>query len=157
MSKYRNAKQLMEVMAETDDTIDCKEILRKRNDWALNAKEFNGIIEEFEKFLKSNQNNDSFLYSIITFFYNKLISEKSINDIWNEIDFSIPLSSIQYLSDKQIIDTSYGCDHSLVLTNCGEVYAWGWNQFGEVGDGSNDNRLMPIKLNGFNDSKVISI
>ncbi|CAM6031855.1 unnamed protein product, partial [Sphagnum compactum] len=67
------------------------------------------------------------------------------------------LSSIQYLSDKQIIDACYGCDHSLVLTNCGEVYAWGWNQFGEVGDGSNDIQLIPIKLNAFNDEKVIQI
>jgi hypothetical protein len=152
MSKYRNAKQFIERITETDDTIDCEQILRKSNDWALNVKEFNNIEEEFEKVLNLNQNKDSFLYSIITFLYNELI-----NDIWNKLDYSMELSSIQYLSDKQIIDASYGCDHSLVLTNCGEVYAWGWNQFGEVGDGSNDNQLIPIKLNAFNDEKVIQI
>jgi hypothetical protein len=157
MSKYRNAKQLIERITETDDTIDCEQILRKSNDWALNMKEFNDIEEEFEKVLNSNQNKDSFLYSIITFLYNELIKKKCINHIRDKLDYSMELSSIQYLSDKQIIDTCYGCDHSLVLTNCGEVYAWGWNQFGEVGDGSNDIQLIPIKLNAFNDEKVIQI
>jgi hypothetical protein len=74
MSKYRNAKHLIEVMTETDDTIDCEQILQKINDWALNNNEFNA--EEFEKVLNSNQNKDSFLYSIITFLYNELISDK---------------------------------------------------------------------------------
>jgi alpha-tubulin suppressor-like RCC1 family protein len=33
----------------------------------------------------------------------------------------------EYLSDKQIIDICCGFAHSLVLTNSGEVYAWGNN------------------------------
>ncbi len=62
-------------MTGTDDTIDCEEILRKSNDWALNENEFDAE-EEFEKVLNSNRNKDSFLYSIITFLYNELISDK---------------------------------------------------------------------------------
>jgi alpha-tubulin suppressor-like RCC1 family protein len=33
----------------------------------------------------------------------------------------------QYLNNEFVVDISCGLDHSLVLTNCGEVYAWGWN------------------------------
>ncbi len=53
-------------MTGTDGTIDCEGILRKNNCWALNENQFNAK-EEFEKVLNSNQNKDSFLYSIITF------------------------------------------------------------------------------------------
>jgi hypothetical protein len=85
MSKYRNAKQLIKVMTETDDTIDCEQILRKSNDWALNDNEFNAK-EEFEKVLNSNQNKDSFVYSIITFLYNELNKKKkSINEEKNSL------------------------------------------------------------------------
>jgi RCC1 and BTB domain-containing protein len=37
------------------------------------------------------------------------------------------------LCDKQITDICCGSDHTLVLTNNGEVYAWGWNEFGQIG------------------------
>jgi alpha-tubulin suppressor-like RCC1 family protein len=33
----------------------------------------------------------------------------------------------QYLNNEFVIDISCGASHSLVLTNCGEVYVWGWN------------------------------
>ncbi len=78
MSKYRNAKVLMNRMTETDDTIDCEEVLLKSNDWALNENEFNAK-EESEKVLNSNRNKDSFIYSIITFLYN-VLNERSIDE-----------------------------------------------------------------------------
>jgi alpha-tubulin suppressor-like RCC1 family protein len=40
-----------------------------------------------------------------------------------------------YLSDETIIDICCSDWHSLVLTNSGEVYAWGWNYFGQIGNG----------------------
>jgi len=39
----------------------------------------------------------------------------------------------QYLNDKHIIDTCYGCGHSLASTIDGDVYAWGRNNFGQIG------------------------
>jgi alpha-tubulin suppressor-like RCC1 family protein len=63
----------------------------------------------------------------------------------------------EYLSDKQIIDICCGACHSLVLTNNGELYAWGHNEKGQIGNGCNDNQLIPIKLNDFNEEKVIQI
>ncbi len=82
MSKYKKAKQLIERITETDDTIDCEQILRNSNDWALNQNQFNAK-QEFEIVLNSNQNSnkDSFLYSIISFLFNELTEKKeSINE-----------------------------------------------------------------------------
>jgi alpha-tubulin suppressor-like RCC1 family protein len=66
----------------------------------------------------------------------------------------------QYLSDKQIIDICCGGYHTLVLTNRGEVYAWGENTKGQIGNqtsGFDQYQLIPIKVNAFNDEKVIQI
>jgi hypothetical protein len=63
----------------------------------------------------------------------------------------------EYLSDKQIIEICCGFGHSLALTNSGEVYAWGLNEYGQVGNKSYSNQLIPQKVNGFNDEKVVMI
>ncbi len=63
----------------------------------------------------------------------------------------------QYLNNEFVTDISCGDSHSLVLTNCGEVYAWGWNKFGQIGNGCNYNQLIPIKVKGFNNERVVMI
>jgi E3 ubiquitin-protein ligase HERC4 len=63
----------------------------------------------------------------------------------------------QYLNNEFIIDISCGTRHSLVLTNCGEVYAWGSNRSGQIGNGCNNNQLIPIKVKGFNNARVVMI
>jgi alpha-tubulin suppressor-like RCC1 family protein len=63
----------------------------------------------------------------------------------------------QYLNNEFVIDISCGFQHSLLLTNCGEVYAWGDNYRGQIGNGCNSNQLIPIKVKGFNDKKVVMI
>jgi RCC1 and BTB domain-containing protein len=63
----------------------------------------------------------------------------------------------EYLCDKNIIDICCGFGHSLVLTNSGEVYAWGLNEYGQVGNRSYSKQLIPQKVNGFNDEKVVMI
>jgi alpha-tubulin suppressor-like RCC1 family protein len=67
---------------------------------------------------------------------------------------------IEYLNDKNIIDICCGGCHSLVLTKSGEVYAWGCNDLGQIGNGSygfDTFQLIPIKLNGFDEEKVVMI
>ncbi len=44
-----------------------------------------------------------------------------------------------------------------MLTNCGEVYAWGENDCGQIGNGCDDNQLIPMKVRGFNYEKVVMI
>jgi hypothetical protein len=63
----------------------------------------------------------------------------------------------QYLNNEFVIDISCGASHSLVLTNCGEVYAWGHNYFGQIGNGCNSDQLIPIKVKGFNNERVVMI
>jgi hypothetical protein len=63
----------------------------------------------------------------------------------------------QYLNNEFVIDMSCGVQHSLVLTNCGEVYAWGENDFGQIRNGCNDKQLIPIKVKGFNNERVLMI
>jgi alpha-tubulin suppressor-like RCC1 family protein len=63
----------------------------------------------------------------------------------------------QYLNNEFVIDIGCGVYHSLVLTNCGEVYAWGANGWGQIGNGCNDDQLKPIKVKGFNNERVVMI
>ena len=41
-----------------------------------------------------------------------------------------------------------GGDHSLALKSDGTVWAWGWNGYGQLGDGSTTNRLTPVPVSG---------
>ncbi len=44
------------------------------------------------------------------------------------------------------MDLSCGFGHCLALTDRGEVYAWGRNNKGQVGDGSRKKAVAPVKL-----------
>ena len=39
-----------------------------------------------------------------------------------------------------------GGDHSIVLKNNGTVWTWGFNQYGQLGDGSTNNRSAPYPV-----------
>jgi alpha-tubulin suppressor-like RCC1 family protein len=41
-----------------------------------------------------------------------------------------------------------GFDHTCGLTAGGSAYCWGWNQFGQVGDGTTTDRLNPVLVSG---------
>ncbi len=60
-------------------------------------------------------------------------------------------------SYSSIISVKCGFWHSLVLTQNGEVYAWGSNTYGQIGNGSFDKQDVPIKLNCFYEEFVIDI
>jgi alpha-tubulin suppressor-like RCC1 family protein len=54
----------------------------------------------------------------------------------------------KYLSDLNIIDMSCGICHTFVLTSSGDIYGWGHNEFGQIGNGSDsDWQSFPIKIN----------
>jgi RCC1 and BTB domain-containing protein len=142
---------------------------------------------EFERNLKTlvefNKNNDSFIESKIV---NELclkqiidFKSSSYHEIARTIDDKVycwgynsegvlgngkKVNEVykpqlnEYLSNKQIIDICCGESHSLALTSSGEVYAWGWNNWGQIGDRSDYiYHSIPIKVNDFNDEKLIQI
>jgi alpha-tubulin suppressor-like RCC1 family protein len=64
----------------------------------------------------------------------------------------------EYLVHELIVQISCGHLRALALTRNGDVYAWGYNEFGVIGIGSDIKfQLIPIKLSGFSGKKVILI
>ena len=49
---------------------------------------------------------------------------------------------------EKIVDVKTGYYHSIALTENGEVYTWGYNYYGQLGNGNGVNSINPIKLNG---------
>jgi alpha-tubulin suppressor-like RCC1 family protein len=50
------------------------------------------------------------------------------------------------LSGKTITEINCSGYHSLVLTSDGNLYSWGWNNNGQLGDGSNADRTVPVAV-----------
>ena len=54
---------------------------------------------------------------------------------------------ISVLSNKKVVQICCGTNHSLALTSDGQVFAWGRNTFGQVGDKSFFSLYFPVKAN----------
>ncbi|XP_027863673.1 RCC1 and BTB domain-containing protein 1 [Xiphophorus couchianus] len=50
------------------------------------------------------------------------------------------------LQNKKVMEVACGSHHSLALTHDGEVFAWGYNNCGQVGSGSTANQPYPRKV-----------
>lgn len=48
------------------------------------------------------------------------------------------------------ISCGFGLGHSLALRSGGSVWVWGYNDAGQLGDGSNTSRLAPVVVPGLN-------
>ncbi|XP_014678368.1 PREDICTED: RCC1 and BTB domain-containing protein 1-like [Priapulus caudatus] len=59
---------------------------------------------------------------------------------------TVPVLLNTNLIGKVITQVACGSHHSLVLTQEGEVYAWGQNNCGQVGSGSTANQPTPFKV-----------
>ena len=55
-----------------------------------------------------------------------------------------------------VIAVAAGTNHSLALKSDGTVWAWGWNSFGQLGDGSGINQSVPVKVYGLAGVKAIA-
>jgi alpha-tubulin suppressor-like RCC1 family protein len=51
---------------------------------------------------------------------------------------------------------SVGGLHTLVLTQAGDVWAWGYNGSGQIGDGTQTDRDTPILINGLSDVRQLA-
>lgn len=48
----------------------------------------------------------------------------------------------------EVISISSGAAHSLALREDGSVWAWGWNNYGQLGDGTDIDRDSPVQVHG---------
>ena len=49
-----------------------------------------------------------------------------------------------------------GANHSLAIDNAGAVWSWGWNQSGQLGDGTTTDRLAPAAVPGLANATAIA-
>jgi alpha-tubulin suppressor-like RCC1 family protein len=65
------------------------------------------------------------------------------------VDRSTPVQVLS-LSGVTAIATGSTADHSLALKNDGTVWAWGWNMYGQLGDGTTVDRNTPVQVQNLN-------
>ncbi|XP_013130754.1 RCC1 and BTB domain-containing protein 1 isoform X1 [Oreochromis niloticus] len=58
------------------------------------------------------------------------------------------------LLNKKVTEVACGSHHSMALTDTGEVYAWGYNNCGQVGSGSTANQPTPRRVSSCLQNKV---
>nr|CAG4717363.1 unnamed protein product [Naegleria fowleri] len=58
---------------------------------------------------------------------------------------------------RTVIDIQCGYGHNLALTSSGEVFSWGYNAYGQIGDGTTSNVLKPKLVSGLSDCNVKKI
>uniref|UniRef100_A0A667YXT2 Regulator of chromosome condensation (RCC1) and BTB (POZ) domain containing protein 1 n=1 Tax=Myripristis murdjan TaxID=586833 RepID=A0A667YXT2_9TELE len=58
------------------------------------------------------------------------------------------------LLNKKVTEVACGSHHSMALTDSGEVYAWGYNNCGQVGSGSTANQPTPRRVSNCLQNKV---
>ena len=70
-------------------------------------------------------------------------------------DYAFP-QLIESLSNESIIKISAGNNHSMAITEMGEVYTWGEGIYGQLGHGINNNEQYPRKVDfGLKNCKII--
>src|SRR4029077_5450589 len=52
---------------------------------------------------------------------------------------------------------SAGDSHSLALKSDGTVWAWGYNYYGQLGDGTTTNRSAPVQVQGLSGARAIGL
>lgn len=68
---------------------------------------------------------------------NTTIDRSSPTDITSEFDLEM---------NEKINSISLGGDHSAATTSNGDLYTWGYNSAGQLGDGSRDNESSPMNI-----------
>ena len=73
----------------------------------------------------------------------------------SQINRAMPVQ-VANLASANIVAISAGAYYSLALSSNGVVYAWGDNQYNQLGDGTAIRRLTPVPITGLSNVKSIS-
>ncbi len=73
----------------------------------------------------------------------------------NNTDSNVPVLVGNLLSGKTIIEVAAGYYHSIALMSDGTVYTWGYNYYGQLGNGKNIDSNIPVAVGGLLSGKTI--
>lgn len=59
-----------------------------------------------------------------------------------------PTTPVQVVGLTDVVDIAVGSGHNLALKSDGTVWAWGWNNYGQLGVGNTTNYSSPHKVHG---------
>ncbi|GLI62584.1 hypothetical protein VaNZ11_005258 [Volvox africanus] len=65
----------------------------------------------------------------------------------DHVDHTRP-SQVAALQHTRIVTVAGGWRHTVAADSCGNLYAWGWNKFGQLGLGDTEDRLAPVLVGG---------
>ncbi len=65
-------------------------------------------------------------------------------------------SNMLRINMTNVTEVSAGLDYCLALKDDGTVWAWGYNYFGQLGDGTYANSSIPVQVKGLHDIVAIS-
>ena len=108
----------------------------------------NGIIYKFIANYRGGSGNDL----VLEWFRRGYVSwgSNSLGQFGNGTSTSskLPLgvNNMGMLAGKTILSVAAGTSYNLALCSDGKVLAWGANNVGQLGDGSNTNRLLPVAV-----------
>ena len=71
--------------------------------------------------------------------------------------FLIHLSAPPPLQGSTVASVAAGAEHSVIATCTGQVFAWGWGRYGNLGDDDRQDRHAPTPVHGLAAVKVASV
>ena len=60
--------------------------------------------------------------------------------------YIISVNASNIIDGKKVVQVELGSEYSACITEDGCLYTWGWNLYGEIGDGSSETRSKPVKI-----------
>lgn len=64
---------------------------------------------------------------------------------------------LEALNGQFISQISGGWRHTMALTSNGKLYGWGWNKFGQIGVGDNQDHCFPMEVRFPDEQRVVQI
>lgn len=62
---------------------------------------------------------------------------------------------VSALQGQQVISVATGAEHSVATTSTGEVWAWGWGRYGNLGNGHQEDRHLPTRVLGLDGVHIV--
>jgi alpha-tubulin suppressor-like RCC1 family protein len=99
--------------------------------------------------------NDGTVWAWGANFYGQLGDGNGGDNNWPPVYTNYSTIPVKVVGLADVVAVSAGYAHSLALKRDGTVWAWGWNYYEQLGDGTTSNRLTPVQVSGL--TNVISI